>query len=48
MWPPETHVFKCLAHGSGTIRRCGLVRLDVALLEKKYVTVAGACACPNA
>ena len=28
------HVFKCLANGNGTIRRCGLFEIGVALLEE--------------
>ena len=29
-----TLMCECLAHGSGTIRRCGLVGVGVALLEE--------------
>ena len=36
VWLPQTHVFECLATGSSTIRRCGLVGVGVAFVEAGF------------
>ena len=39
--PPWIHVFECLAIGSDTIRRCGLIGEGVALLEEVCLCIGG-------
>jgi hypothetical protein len=34
-------MFECLAIGSGTVGRCGLIGVDVAFLEEVYHYVGG-------
>ena len=36
VWLPQTHVFGCLATGSGTIKRYGLVGVGVAFVEAGF------------
>lgn len=31
---PQTQVFECLAHGNGSMRRYGIFRVGMALLEE--------------
>jgi hypothetical protein len=46
-WSPETYVFECLAQRSGTIRKGGLDRVGVALLEEVGLCGDGSHICSS-